>query len=44
MECIEEGGVPASYTPAHEFTATVAPFRAWRGLQLFIAREPTGPP
>jgi hypothetical protein len=29
-----------SYTPAPEFTATVAPFRAWRGLRLVVAREP----
>jgi hypothetical protein len=29
-----------SYTPAPEFTVTVAPFRAWRGSQLFVAREP----
>ena len=29
-----------SPTCAHEFTATVAPFRAWRGLQLFAARGP----
>ena len=33
---------PASHTPAHDFTATVAPFRAWRGLQLIIARGPAG--
>ena len=32
---------PASYTPAHEFFAAVAPFRAWRGSQSFIAGEPT---
>jgi len=30
----------ASHTPAHELTTTVAPFRAWRGLQLIIARGP----
>jgi len=30
-----------SHTPAHEFSATVAPFRAWRGLQMFIAGGPT---
>ncbi len=34
---------PASHTPAHDVTATVAPFRAWRGSQLIIARGPTGP-
>jgi len=33
---------PASHTPAHDVTATVAPFRAWRGSQLIIARGPTG--
>lgn len=26
-----------SHTPAHEVSATVAPFRAWRSLQMFIA-------
>jgi len=31
---------PASHTPAHDVTATVAPFRAWRGSQLIIARGP----
>ena len=31
---------PTSYTPAHERTVTVAPFRAWRGSQCFIAGEP----
>ncbi|GGY40666.1 hypothetical protein GCM10011297_11990 [Bacterioplanes sanyensis] len=31
---------PTSHTPAHESTATVAPFRAWRGLQLIVARGP----
>ena len=29
-----------SHTPAPESTATVAPFRAWRGLQFFVAGEP----
>jgi len=29
-----------SYTPAPEVTVTVAPFRAWRSSQLFVAREP----
>ncbi len=29
-----------SHTSAHNFTATVAPFRAWRGLQQIIARGP----
>jgi len=29
-----------SRTPAHESAATVAPFRAWRGLQRIIARGP----
>ena len=29
-----------SHTPAPEITATVAPFRAWRGLQLIVAGEP----
>jgi len=31
----------ASHTPAHNVTATVAPFRAWRGLQIVIAGGPT---
>jgi hypothetical protein len=31
----------ASDTPAHDVTATVAPFRAWRGSQFIIAKEPT---
>ena len=29
-----------SHIPAHDFTVTVAPFRAWRSLQLIIARGP----
>jgi len=29
-----------SHISAHELTATVAPFRAWRSLQLIIARGP----
>ena len=29
-----------SYTTAHEITATVAPFRAWRSSQFIVAREP----
>jgi hypothetical protein len=32
---------PASHTTAHASAATVAPFRAWRGLQRIIARGPT---
>ena len=32
---------PASHTPAHVRTATVAPFRAWRSSQLLIAGGPT---
>jgi len=31
---------PASHTTAHEAAITVAPFRAWRGSQLIIARGP----
>ena len=31
---------PASHTAAHASAATVAPFRAWRGLQRIIARGP----
>ena len=31
----------ASHTPAHNSTATVAPFQAWRNLQIVIAKEPT---
>ena len=34
------GGSPTSHTPAHESTATVAPFRAWRGSLSIIARGP----
>ena len=29
-----------SHTPAPNVPATVAPFRAWRGLQLIVARGP----
>ena len=29
-----------SHTSAHDGTTTVAPFRAWRGLQIIVAREP----
>ncbi len=28
------------HTPAPNYTATVAPFRAWRGLQLVVAGGP----
>jgi hypothetical protein len=31
----------ASHTPAHNNTATVAPFQAWRNLQIVIAEGPT---
>jgi len=31
---------PASHTTAHESAVTVAPFRAWRGSRLVIARGP----
>src|SRR5690606_36229957 len=30
-------------TPAHDVTATVAPFRAWPGSRLIIAGGPMGP-
>ena len=30
----------SSHTSAHESAATVAPFRAWRGLQPVVARGP----
>lgn len=33
---------PTSHTSAHESVTTVAPFRAWRGLRLIVAREPVG--
>ncbi len=36
-------GGPISRISAHEITATVAPFRAWRSLQIIIARGPIGP-
>ncbi len=29
-----------SHTPAHSVTTTVAPFRAWRGSRLAVARGP----
>ncbi len=32
--------IQTSHTPAHDVTATVAPFRAWRGSQLIIAGGP----
>ncbi len=32
-----------SHTPAPESTVTVAPFRAWRGWQYFVAEEPARP-
>jgi hypothetical protein len=35
--CLEDH---LSHIPAHKFIATVAPFRAWRGSQLFIAGGP----
>ncbi len=38
------GDSPASHTPAHDVTATVASFRTWRGSQLVIAGGPTGLP
>ena len=38
------GGNRVSHIPAHESAATVAPFRAWRGLQLIVARGPTRQP
>ena len=33
---------PASVTPAPDSATTVAPFRAWRGLQPIVAKAPTG--
>jgi hypothetical protein len=33
--------VAVSHTSAHNQTATVAPFRAWRGLQRAVAKGPT---
>ena len=38
------GKVHLSHIPAHKVIATVAPFRAWRGSQLFIARGPRWTP
>jgi len=29
-----------SHTPAHNYTTTVAPFRAWRGSQRIVAGGP----
>jgi hypothetical protein len=33
---------PTSHTSAHSVTTTVAPFRAWRGSRLAVARGPVG--
>jgi hypothetical protein len=33
---------PNSHTSAHSVTTTVAPFRAWRGSWLAVARGPKG--
>jgi len=33
---------PNSHTSAHSVTTTVAPFRAWRGSRLAVARGPEG--
>ena len=33
---------PSSHTSAHSVTTTVAPFRAWRGSRLTVARGPKG--
>jgi len=38
------GGDRTSRIPAHESSATVAPFRAWRGSQRIVAGEPARPP
>jgi hypothetical protein len=38
------GDIPASHTPAHDVTATVASFRTWRSSQLAVAGGPTGLP
>ena len=40
LKTIKKVAAHTSYTPAPEFTTTVAPFRAWRGSQLVVAREP----
>jgi len=34
------GGDPTSHTPAPESAAAAAPFQAWRGSQLLVARGP----
>src|SRR5690606_36677322 len=39
-----KGGNPASHTPAHDGTATAAPFRARPGSRRIVARGPTGSP
>ena len=39
-EAKKEVATQASHTPAHDVTATVAPFRAWRSLQLIVAEGP----
>ena len=36
-----EEAARASTPPAPDATATVAPFRAWRGSRLIVAEEPT---
>ena len=33
-----------SHTSAHDVLATVAPFRAWRGSRIAVARGPSRPP
>ncbi len=40
----ELGGDHTSHISAHESAATVAPFRAWRGLQRIVARGPIQSP
>jgi len=44
IQGVLKGGSPASGSPAHESTDTVASFRIWRGFRSIVAEAPTGPP
>jgi hypothetical protein len=37
---MKTGGDLNQYTPALDVLATVAPFRAWRDLQIIVAKGP----
>ncbi len=40
----QNGDDPTSHTSAPNYTATVAPFRAWRSSQRIVAKGPIGSP